>query len=363
MKAWKAIKGRVGFPLLYELMVWVFYVGTYKYSYYLDELRGTPPARAMFPHPVILLYACALTLYILPFYRWLVPKCLSSKKYGTLAMLTILFLWIVPKFNNRLIGSIFLYCTHDPTMVNFYKGQLYFFRMQATHVIGWDLKILFTDFVVFSSVAAMRYSFEAEGRKRLLEQDNLQLQLEALKAQLNPHFLFNTLNSIYGMSLVGSTETPSFILRLSHMMRYILYDCRHGKVPVEKDVEFLQDYFEMEKKRYPNAGIRLEIKGHTEASVIAPLLLIPFVENSFKHGAHRLNDKGFVDATILINDESLEFTIENDIFNVVREKERYGGVGIDNVRGRLALYYPHSHELKITHDNNRYNVTLKIILK
>jgi LytS/YehU family sensor histidine kinase len=91
--------------------------------------------------------------------------------------------------------------------------------------------------------------------------------------------------------------------------------------------------------------------------------LIPFVENSIKHGAHRLNDKGFVDGTLLISDEALEFYIENDIFNAVRERERYGGVGIENVKKRLALYYPGCHELRITHDTERYKVALKILLE
>jgi LytS/YehU family sensor histidine kinase len=212
-------------------------------------------------------------------------------------------------------------------------------------------------------VAAMRYAFENEQRKRLLERDNLLLQLESLKAQLNPHFLFNTLNSIYGMSITGSKETPHFILRLSDMMRYILYDCRQNKVPVEKDMEFLQNYFEMEKKRYPNAGIHLSVKGHGDSSLIAPLLLIPFAENSFKHGAHRLNDKGFVNSELLVSDKKLEFAIENDIFNTVKENEKYGGVGIENVKKRLALYYPDHHELKITNDKDHYKVELKISFK
>jgi len=353
----------IGFPLLYELMVWVLYVGVYKYSYFLEQSGGSPDSRTTFPHPSVLLYACALTVYIVPFYRWLLPKYLSNRKYGTLAIVSILFFWLVPKISNWFICSVFLYCTHDQSLAAFYDAQLFIYRIQVKHFLGWDLSILFTDFVVFGSVAAVRYSFEIEQRKRLLEQDNLHLQLDALKAQLNPHFLFNTLNSIYGMSITGSTETPSFILRLSHMMRYVLYDCRQEKVPVEKDVAFLEDYFEMEKKRYPSADIRLSIIGHAESSLIAPLLLIPFVENSFKHGAHRLNDKGFVDGILLISDETLEFSIENDIFNAIGQREGYGGVGVENVKKRLALYYPGCHELKITHDNERYKVDLKILLK
>ena len=351
------------FPFVYELMVWILYAGVYKYSYYLDQLRTIGDRKTNFPHFQILLYAVALTLYILLFYRWLVQNFLISKKYIWFILLTILFLWLAPRISNWLVNSIFLYFNPHSELTDFYTQQGLTYYLQATRLAGWDLRILFTDVVAFGSVAAIRYGFDNEERKRLLERDNLQLQLESLKAQLNPHFLFNTLNSIYGMSIAGSKETPHFILRLSDMMRYILYDCRQNKVPVERDMEFLLNYFEMEKKRYPNASIHLSVEGHSNSSSIAPLLLIPFAENSFKHGAHRLNDKGFVSGQLLVSDKELVFEIENDVFNTLKENEKYGGVGIENVRRRLALYYPDQHELKITNQQDRYKVELRIWLK
>lgn len=348
------------FPIAYEVFVWVLYTCLYKYAYYVDQV-GTPGDPGVsFPHPRVLLYALLLTLYIIPLYRWIIPFFLNTKKYTQLIFITILFLLFIPKISNWLVSSLFMYLNNAGELKNFYLWQATQYKLQVSHIMGWDFRILFTDFTAFCSVAGVRYAFENEQKRRLLERDNLQLQLASLKAQLNPHFLFNTLNSIYGMSITGSKETPQFILRLSDMMRYVLYDCSHNKVPLEKDIEFLENYFEMEKKRYPNADIRLSVKGEMPGKLIAPLLLIPFVENGFKHGAHRLNDTGFVQADLEIKNKELLFEITNDVFTTIKEKERYGGVGIENVKKRLNLYYPRHHGLDIENDSHQYKVTLKI---
>jgi LytS/YehU family sensor histidine kinase len=210
----------------------------------------------------------------------------------------------------------------------------------------------------------MRYAFETEQKKHALERDNLVLQLETLKAQLHPHFLFNTLNSLYGMSLTGEPDTPAYILRLSDMMRYILYDCQQNQVPLEKDIEFLDNYLEMEKKRYPQANITFTVEHlGNDKQTIAPLLLIPFLENSFKHGSHRVMDSGLIEGKLVISGSQLHFHLSNSvILSTLQQKTKYGGVGIENVQKRLSLYYPGRHELQISHDENKYTVNLKIAL-
>jgi hypothetical protein len=343
-------------------MVWLLYVCMYKYSFYLEGVYVPPEERGYFPYPQLILYAICMTLYIIPLYRWLIPTLLNRKKYAWFFLSLFLYFEIVPKIGNYLVSSGFLQLNGNGPLHPFFYKQFHLYELWLTHWKGWDLQMLFTDMITFLSIAFIRLAFENEQKKHLLEKDNLVLQLDSLKAQLHPHFLFNTLNSIYGMSLSGSPETPEFILRLSDMMRFILYDCRHHAVPLEKDIEFLENYIAMETKRYPTAQIQFTISQPGTPYEIAPLLLIPFVENSFKHGSHRVMDQGSVQGWMKVENDKLHFVLENDVFASTRKETQYGGVGIANVRRRLELYYPGRHTLTIHNDQRQFRVDLLIQL-
>jgi sensor histidine kinase YesM len=350
------------FPLIYEGMVWILYTALYKYSYYVDSARMSRTYDD-FPHMQLMLYALGLTLYVIPFYRWLVPALLNKKKYGWLGLITIAWFLVIPKFSNVCVSWFFMHVNGPGEYKTFYSAQFVKHSAQAVHIRGWHFQLLLTDLVAFISVAFMRYAFANERKKRLLEKDNFLLQLEALNAQLNPHFLFNTLNSIYGMSLAGNKDTPEYVLRLADMMRYTLYDCKQARVDLEKDLEFTANYVAIEKKRYPLSDIRFSVTNNSEGTFIAPLLLIPFVENSFKHGAHRLNDKGFIHANLDINRERLHFVVENDIMEIKTAPAGSGGIGIENVKKRLQLYYPGKHALKIDNTGTIFKIDLTIQFK
>jgi sensor histidine kinase YesM len=290
---------------------------------------------------------------------------------------TLVYFIFVPKYLNWGISYLFLHFNTDPAMNRFYAAEFSWYNITARSR-GTRIPEMLIDMLVFYSVLFLRWATENERKKYALEKDNLLLQLETLKAQLHPHFLFNTLNSIYGMSLTGAKETPAFILRLSDMMRYVLYECKGNQVPLEKDIHFLSNYLEMEKKRYPQADIQFDIDGPFDGTV-APLLLIPFVENSFKHGAHRVVDSAFIRGEVRVSggDEAgmgrggaikgrgveLIFHLRNSVLPVTpQQKTPYGGVGIENVRKRLALYYPGKFDLQINADDAIYSVDLKIQL-
>jgi hypothetical protein len=356
-------KERNSFPLIYEGMVWLLYIALYKYSYYLNVARLPNKEFNNFPHPQLLLYAFILTLYVIPFYRWMAPSLLHRKKYGLLVLLAIVWFLFIPKICNAGVSYIFVSSNDAEMYRTFYEKQFFIYKRHATHLKGWDLQILLTDFIAFSSIALTRYAFDNERKKRLLEKDVFRLQLDALKAQLNPHFLFNTLNSIYGMSLTSNKETPEYILKLADMMRYILYDCRQSRVELEKDIAFTENYVAMEKKRYPGSDIRFTVSNSSHNIFIAPLLLIPFVENGFKHGAHRLNDNGFIHSSLTSDNETLAFVIENDIFDPTMQSKVEGGVGLENVKARLEMYYPGKYDLKIETTSKVFKVTLTILFK
>lgn len=351
------------FPLLLELFTWLLYVGLYKYGYYLQVAALPNTDFDNFPHVSLVAYAVAMTFYIIPFYRVIAPALLHRNRYAALFVVTVAYFALVPKLTNWLVSYVFMNVTEGPVR-GFYTNQ---FKLYWLHVhrlfAGWDLKILLTDCVAFLSLAFTRYAFKVEQGKRLLEKEYFRLQVDALKAQLNPHFLFNMLNSIYGMSLSGNKETPSYILRMSDMMRFILYDGRETTVAVDKDLQFIEHYTAMEQKRYPNANIQFDIVNNAASQPIVPLLFIPFIENSFKYGAHRINNEGRVTGCIRISNEEVNFQLSNDTVPHETSETFYGGVGIENVKKRLAIYYPGAHTLTIEHAVGMYSVSLQIKLK
>jgi sensor histidine kinase YesM len=347
------------FPYIFELFIWFLYVSMYKYAWYL-EIAGLPTNRENFPHRQQILYAICVTLYVIPFYRWLAPLLLRRKKYVIFFFAVIFYFGFISKAGGWLASFVFYKLNTHTIFSSFYERQFKIYSAVLLRFKFYDLWILITDAIAFLSLTFMRYAFENERTKHLLEKDNLVLQLESLKAQLHPHFLFNTLNSIYSMSLTGNKETPAFILRLSDMMRYILYDCQQHNVQLEKDIEFLNNYIEMEKKRYPNAHIQFSTSGQSTGRTIAPLLFITFIENSFKHGSHRIADKGFIKGSLQVFDDYCNFHVSNNFFAPLKHQPAYGGVGIENVKKRLKLYYPDKHQLTITRTNDIFEVELKI---
>ena len=346
---------------VYELMIWIVYVCLYKWAVFAES-RSLPRLRTNFPFPQLMLYAIATTIYVIPLYRWLGPWLLRKRKY-MLVFLTIPVYFFFWRWCNWGVSYLFKVLHGNPAMDLFYDRQFEWYEHNVFSVAirGSDQLV---DIVIFFSVMFVRWAFENEWKRRDLERDHLVLQLETLKAQLHPHFLFNTLNSIYGMSLTGARETPAFILRLSDMMRYVLYDCQGNQVSLDKDLAFVGNYLEMEKKRYPSADISFEIVAPDKEKVlIAPLLLIPFLENSFKHGSQRVTDDGFIRGRVEAADGVLHFSLSNSVLpGVPGLPARYGGVGVDNVRKRLALYYPERHTLQITGNDDVYTVDLKIRL-
>jgi LytS/YehU family sensor histidine kinase len=362
---------RSRFPLVFELMVWLIYVCLYKYSFFLEQGDLPNPNFDSFPWPELIFYAIAMTLYTIPFYRIIAPRLLLAKRYGLLVLAIILYFWIGLKLNNWLVTWLFQKLHSGGVLGIYYQEQHAIASQKLRLLFGWDPNTLLTDLLAFMSVAFMRFAFENEKKKFLLEKDNLVLQLESLKAQLHPHFLFNTLNSIYGMSLSGNKETPTYILRLSDMMRYILYDCQHHFVPLEKDIAFIENYIAMEKARYPEADISFTVKGNAGGQQIVPLLFIQFIENSFKHGAHRVTDNGYIHGSLELKDGYLHFHIVNDVLSpqlqqAAMHKEvsenSYGGIGMQNVQKRLELIYPDRHKINIRKEEGLYEVRIDILL-
>lgn len=197
--------------------------------------------------------------------------------------------------------------------------------------------------------------------------DKLQAETAFLKTQINPHFLFNTLNNIYSLALRQSDDAPVIARQLKELSQYMLYDCTQDMVPLSGEVTFLHNYISLEQLRnkQDDIDIQLEVRGDTEGRQIAPLLLVNFIENAFKHGVKSGIDRAFVHINLLIMDRVLSMEVTNSRppapARDLAVKEA-GGIGIKNVRRRLELLYPGKHRLKINQSKQRYSVHLNIEL-
>ncbi len=197
-----------------------------------------------------------------------------------------------------------------------------------------------------------------------LEQRNIKSELNFLKSQINPHFLFNTLNTLYALTLRKSDKAPEIVIKLSEMMRYMLYDCNEPSVPLAKEIGYLRNYLDLEKLRHGDkVDIHFEVNGDMNGQLIAPLMFIPFLENSFKHGLSNALSKGYVASQIDINDDDIELIVENSKPERLPAREgapRSGGIGLANVRRRLELLYPDAHSLEVEDSPDSYRVRLVI---
>jgi len=209
--------------------------------------------------------------------------------------------------------------------------------------------------------------FGLQNEKRELESQNLQSELRFLKSQINPHFFFNTLNNLYALTLKKSDLAPEIVLRLSEMMRYMLYESNEKEVALEKEIKYVMNYIELEKLRQKDKfRIDFEIKGQANGKKIAPLMFIPFLENSFKHGLDTQIDKGYVNIFMHIDTHSVALNIENSkphIPKIKSKNKKSGGIGLENVKRRLKLLYPSKHNLRISDKEDAYQILLNIDLK
>jgi len=196
-----------------------------------------------------------------------------------------------------------------------------------------------------------------------LERATMRAELELLKGQLHPHFMFNTLNTIYSFALSGSEKTPQAILELSQLMRYMLTECAKPLVDVAREIQILKDYIQLERERF---GDRLDLAFNCSGDIgnkqIPPLLLMPFVENSFKHGASQMIEQAWISFDLTVKDEVLKFKLINGKPGDSKENDPSSRLGLLNVSRRLELLYPDAHDLRINETDDTFVVNLTLQL-
>ncbi|WP_083936525.1 sensor histidine kinase [Arcticibacter svalbardensis] len=222
--------------------------------------------------------------------------------------------------------------------------------------LGTPMTLLFALCIPFSIKMTLQ-AYRDKIRSLQLAKENLQLEFSFLKSQFNPHFLFNSMNNIYGLIISGDTErSAALVARLSEFLRYALYDSEHEVMPVEKEVKLLKDYIELEKIRLNDAKVHFECTLDNNDYNLAPLLLIPLIENAFKYSSD--TPASFIHISMSILNGHLSFTIDNSIDP--DKQVITGGIGLCNFTKRLKLYYKERYKYEVGILNNKYSVNLII---
>lgn len=290
----------------------------------------------------------ALLVYITNYI--LIPRLLYKKKYGWFALSLLLLVVTSSVIKMQIIGQIM----NNPSLFDLSDKARLKERIYDNVIPHFFLVIAGAAFKLVYDHSMMQ--------KKLVEmaKEKAEAELSFLKSQINPHFLFNSLNSVYFLINKQNPEARQALHKFSDMLRYQLYEVKDAKIPIEKELNYLKDYVDLQKLRKDdNYSVEFNCSQEVKGFTIEPLLLIPFVENAFKHISHKTGERNFVKLDISRSNGHFNFTVQNSK-DAEKTTELHGGIGLNNVKRRLELLYPAKHELHITNTDSIYAVDLKL---
>jgi LytS/YehU family sensor histidine kinase len=237
--------------------------------------------------------------------------------------------------------------------------------VQKAFTFNHVLAVVIGEIYVIGFVSTIKlildWIFERE-RVKELEEIQLKTELQFLKAQIQPHFFFNTLNNLFALTLEQSKQAPEVVLKLSEIMEYILYDAKESKIELLKEINYIQNYIDLEKLRYGDrVSVQINLEGNIEPQSIPPLLFLPFIENCFKHGTLLNNQLNILITFKVTNENILNFSVANN-YNFLAQNNKKHGIGNHNVLRRLQLLYKDSFTFDIKTEKQNYIVELSIQL-
>lgn len=270
--------------------------------------------------------------YFLAYY--LFPKLIPQKRY-----LALVF-WVIALAFLGMVGLMFLY-------------QLFPYEMpgNATEFLSFKTVYMMTDLIYIASPVVLikmtQNYIKQERNATRLQKEKIEAELIILKNQLQPHFLFNNLNNIYSLVLSKDDRADGALLKLSDILSYMLYECNVEHVVLEKEIQLIKNYIALEKLRYEDRlEISFEVQGNMSSQFIAPLLLLPFVENAFKHGVAKNEKKSWVRIFLCLENSSLQYLVENSLADQPEQPLKpNGGIGLNNVKQRMEKLYPQRHSI------------------
>ncbi|MBD0831896.1 sensor histidine kinase [Aestuariibaculum sediminum] len=338
-------------PLAYHFIFWSIYFifNTFRWGSYFNDYAYSVKTNIIgFPIHMIL---CYLNIFIL------MPYLVYTKKYilYVISVLLSIFIMVLVKYN----------LTYWLVSRNVWpEGPEAIDRLTFNYTIDMMIGELYVITFVTAIKITLDYLQEHK-RVALLEKTQLETELRFLKTQVSPHFFFNTLNNIYSLSVEKSNKTPSMILKLSELMRYLLYETREKRQTLEKEILYIQNYIDLERVRYDdNLEVNMYISGDISNKEIAPILLLTFIENAFKHGANKNIGKVKININFKIKENFLYFTVSNPLPQInehLKETKQKGGIGLKNAKKRLELgYNKNDYKLSIKTTKSKFIVRLKI---
>lgn len=308
-----------------------------------------------FSETMIWRFICIDAYLVLFYYSntlFLIPRLLTKKKWFwyTLIIIALLFLFL---FLHKVFDD--LVRTEIADKIKFRgprRRRFYLYPFTGSSAV------FFLVFTVSTCSRVIQEWLGIESKKQEIENEKLGTELSFLKSQINPHFLFNTLNNIYSLAVVKSDATADAVLKLSSIMRYVLYETKNDIVLLDKEIQFIRHYIELQKVRLTDkVTIEFIVEGETEAKQIAPLILIAFVENAFKYGVSS-KEVSQIFFQIKVTEDEISFTAKNDIVSSDKGNENNTGIGLKNTRRRLELLYPDAHQLTVGEENRKFIVNL-----
>lgn len=282
----------------------------------------------------------------------LIPYFLKKEKYFLFGVLFIINLYVFTQLNSWFFSFFIDALFSDYYFISYHSNIKIFF--------------IFSIFLVASTLVKLSedwlYLNQLENQALKLENKQIETQLSSLKAQINPHFLFNSLNVLYALALQNKKETTEAIVQLSDILRYVLYDSDSSKTTLKKEIELLHKYLNFQKFRYHNnAKITFNHHIDDDAFNIHPMLLLPLVENSFKHGIKGDIENTFINIEVGKTKNEFHFFIENNFSEENKnETNEYSGLGLKNIQQNLELIYPNQHSFTVTKTEKKFQVSLKI---
>lgn len=327
----------------FHFLFWIFFV----FSFIMDTTALFKQGAGLYVYYLVaktLVQAALVYVNILLLY----PAFFKKKKYGLYIVFVLLITLIAGYYNLKLE----LYVRNNGTLLSVEK-HFQFFLSQ----LGMAARYVIISFLLKISVDY----YEQKETLKKIELLKTTAELNFLKAQVNPHFLFNTLNSLYALILEKSDKSGEAVLKLADIMKYILAEGKEDKVGLQKEIELLYNYTELERLRKPGAEITFTVSGNTQQHVITPLLLLPLVENAFKYGLNSVSKNGFVRIHIAAATGAVQVTVENNIPPVKNnEAIKSLGMGIENVKQRLGILYPGKHAINIDKKTESFIVHLQL---
>ncbi|MGH2647205.1 MAG: sensor histidine kinase [Ginsengibacter sp.] len=294
---------------------------------------------------------------------FIIPRFLLKQRYWQTAVWTAIFFLLTAMFSAAIAATII-----DPARKLMFGGLFISMYRSNTGNIFFSLMAGLRGAITIGGIAAaiklMKYWYVKEQRNLQLQKENVESQLQLLKAQVHPHFLFNTLNNIYSYTQHISPIASRLVTGLSDMLRFILYEGSQPLVPLSRELKMIQDYIELEQIRYGNKpDIHIDISQETDNLYIAPLLLLPLIENCFKHGASNMLERPWVSLKISIHDKQMCMKLLNGKAPMNDKKNQPHGIGIMNVKKRMELLYPGKHFFNINQEEEVFIINLKLELQ